>query len=122
MRRLPAAVLIACLAAATPARAAVPGRVYGIAYRFVPPDVKLEAGSGLFLSSFDLEPHTLTAVDLGPDGAPLFDTPFGGVGLLATAPVEGVAALPPGAYAFICRFHATFMQGVLHVEATARRR
>jgi plastocyanin len=108
----------ALLVPASPARGALDGDVVrAVLYRYVPDRPHIEAGQALSLQSFDVEMHSMTADQAGPDGRPLFDTPYTGVGLLASAQVSGVATLDPGAYPFHCTFHPQLasMRGVLDV-------
>lgn len=85
--------------------------VYGYATRVV----VITQGSTLGFANLDQAPHTLTSVDLGPDGEPLFtisDPP-------GTTPVNvpGVEKLAPGTYDFYCQFHPN-MTGQLIVQGS----
>ena len=89
--------------------------VTSVGISFAPAEVVVRPGDGLVHANLDPFLHNVVAVEKGPDGQPL----FGGATIEAgqTAAVEGVAALPPGVYDFVCTLHAADMQGTLTVEA-----
>lgn len=90
--------------------------VRAVLLMYVPREVEIGPGGSIVLESYDVEPHTITARDKGPDGRPLFDSSYNGVGLLGREAVGGVSELAPGRYEFYCRFHS-LMAGVLRVRA-----
>ncbi len=108
-----------------PAPAASPGAVVStVNFTYEPGDddpiaglaapLTIVQGTGLVVVNADgAAPHTLTAVGIGRDGRPLFDS---GAPIDAgqAAVVAGVERLAPGRYPFFCRVH-TQMRGVLAV-------
>lgn len=76
-------------------------------------------GTQLQFLNRDGNTHTLTSMDVGADGRPLFDS--GAPPSNALTPVAGTDALPPGEYGFKCLIHynagnpAISMQGSLTV-------
>lgn len=85
--------------------------VYGYATRIV----VITQGSSLAFTNLDQAPHTLTSVDLGPDGEPLFSM-SAAPGTTPTT-VPGVDKLAPGTYNFYCQFHPN-MTGQLIVQGS----
>lgn len=82
--------------------------------RYTTPDVTIAQGERLTFSNSDIAAHDVTAVQTGPDNAPLFSTPLIGQGQEAF--VEGSQFLTTGTYAFVCSIHAN-MTGTLRVSA-----
>jgi plastocyanin len=68
----------------------------------------------LSFANLDVAQHDVTAVQDGPDGKPLFQTPLIGFG--QTAPVDGTDGLTAGqTYDFFCSIHPG-MRGQLIVR------
>ena len=72
----------------------------------------IQRGTRLSFLNEDLPQHDVVAVDLGPNGAPLFASALIGIG--EEAAVTGTDALKSGSYAFYCTIHPG-MRGTLYV-------
>jgi outer membrane protein assembly factor BamB/plastocyanin len=79
---------------------------------YATPVMTVPAGGTLSFTNLDVAQHDVTAAATGADGAPLFGSRL--VGLGETVPVNGVARLKPGSYAFYCSIHPG-MRGTLLV-------
>ena len=75
----------------------------GVSTGFLPPQVVLPQGSSLDLVNADTVPHNIICNDRDADRRPVCRSGFASTG--GTAAVEGVSALPPGAYDFFCGLH-----------------
>jgi len=88
---------------------------------FLPGDDELGAvtlviaqGAGITLTNTDVfAAHGLTSDDSVAGGARLFES--GVLNFRGSAPVAGVASLPPGTYGFHCSVHEDNMHGTLVV-------
>lgn len=76
------------------------------------PEVTISPDGTLSVADHDAVAHTVTSVDLGSDGLPLFDAR---VEPGQTRVVPGATGLTAGSYAFYCRFHPN-MRGTLTVQ------
>jgi spore coat protein A, manganese oxidase len=85
---------------------------------YTPRAVVVPQGAEVELTNLDQTPHDLSAVDLAPDGRPLFRSRFASA--FETVPVVGTDRLEPGTYRFLCSLHST-MQGDLVVLPTGER-
>jgi plastocyanin len=101
-----------------PAHALVPHRVVSYSAGYVLDDLKIVQGDSLTLVNADhLGSHDLVARDLD-GGQPRFRS--GLVAFRESSPVNGVAALEPGAYAYYCSVHES-MIGTFEVLAAPAR-
>ena len=79
---------------------------------YATPVMAIQRGTRLSFLNEDLPQHDVVAVDLGPNGAPLFASALIGIG--EEAAVTGTDALKSGSYAFYCTIHPG-MRGTLYV-------
>jgi glucose/arabinose dehydrogenase len=114
VRRHVFALTTALVAALVPGPVvAADGVITTVALTFVPGDVTVRQGDGLVYRNLDAFDHDVAAVQRGADGKPLFASDVISTG--GESRVTGVEALPAGTYDFICRLHASSMQGTLTV-------
>ena len=79
------------------------------------PTLVVSQGSGLTLTNLDaFAAHGLSSDAVLADGTRLFTS--GVLNLRDSAPVQGVASLPPGSYPFHCAVHEDNMHGLLVVQ------
>ena len=108
------AALAAAPATAAPGDGVVVAAPVGNQVGYAPALVVVGRGGEATLVNADpTQPHDVVALDLGPDGRPLFRSPRAAFG--EAAAVAGVAALAPGEYRFTCSIHGT-MNGTLTVR------
>jgi plastocyanin len=81
---------------------------------FVVSEATIDQGGSVTFMNFDVLTHDVTARGRGPDGAPLFYSPFTPSGGSST--VGGTQYLASGDYPFLCSLHPE-MQGTLRVTS-----
>ena len=117
MKKLTCAlVLVLAGLLVAPAEAAPKNVVTTLGNRFTPQTVAIGAGESLDYVNLDFAYHNVESTQKKSDGSPLFVSAVVRTPSVPVA-VNGVEALAPGSYPFICIVH-TWMTGTLTVAAS----